>query len=831
MARSTVDFGIDLGTTNSAIAMLVGTEAQIIKNAAQRDTTPSAVYVDRHGRIHVGDRARERVEHDVDNTAAEFKLQMGQRGSEKRFRDGQLTMTPESLSAEVLRRLKADAQARTGEDIQAAVITVPAAFDLNQCDATRRAARDAGLAHAPLLQEPTAAALAYGFQRDEDNIYRLVFDFGGGTFDAAVVHVRDGEFDIVNHEGDNFLGGKLIDWAIVEQLLIPPLLAQHPLTGFARGNPRWAAAIARLKRAAEEAKITLSTAAAATVELDDPPLCVDDRGQPVEFVHDLRRDEVERLTDPFAARAVNICQKALRDAKLAPRDIDRVLLVGGPTLMPYLRERVSEGLGISVDITQDPMTVVARGAAIFAGTQRLDAAVPAPAVAGAYTVELEYSPIGADPEPQVGGIVRGPAGASLAGFTIEFANAAARPPWRSGKIPLSAAGGFITALSAAPGVRNEFAILLEDSTGRSQQVEPDSLPYTIGTVAPEAALTHSVGIALEGNKVVWLLTKGSRIPGRGSDVLRTTVALSRGQSGGLLRIPVLEGEYDRADRNRHVGDLEILASQVRRDLPVNTEVEVTIEIDASRIVATRAYVPLLDEEFETQLDLRAESAPNAGELRGAVRAEQVRRRELEDAARQADDAESLARLAELDNERVAEQLEDDLAAYSNGDADAAGTAAKRLLDLQARLDQVERALAWPRATRDAEELLAQAPRVVEEFADRGDRRRYELLVSDLRAAMGSSDVELLRTRTDELRGFLMVLFNKKTGGLDVARFEALKEHRGSMRDQALATRLFEDGERALESGNLDRLRNVVRQLIDLLPRTEGSDDPFGHFRR
>jgi molecular chaperone DnaK len=831
MARSTVDFGIDLGTTNSAIAMLVGTEAQIIKNTAQRDTTPSAVYVDRHGRIHVGDRARERVEHDVDNTAAEFKLQMGQRGAEKRFRDGQLTMGPEALSAEVLRRLKADAQARTGEDIQAAVITVPAAFDLNQCDATRRAAREAGLALAPLLQEPTAAALAYGFQRDEDNIYRLVFDLGGGTFDAAVVHVRDGEFDIVNHEGDNFLGGKLIDWAIVEQLLIPPLLARYPLTGFARGNPRWAAAIARLKRAAEEAKIALSTAPVATVELDEPALCVDDRGQPVEFVHELRREEVERLTDPFVARAVNICQKALRDANLAPADIDRVLLVGGPTLMPYLRERVAGELGIAVDITQDPMTVVARGAAIFAGTQRLEVAVPAEVAAGAFTVDLEYSPIGADPEPQVGGVVRGPAGARLAGFSIEFVNAQARPPWRSGRIPLSATGGFFTALSAAPGVRNEYAIVLEDSAGHRHPTEPASLHYTIGTVAPDAALTHSVGIALEGNKVVWLLAKGARIPGRGRDVLRTTVALSRGQSGGLLRIPVLEGEYERADRNRHVGDLEILASQVARDLPAGTEVEVTVEIDASRLVATRAYVPLIDEEFETQLDLRAESVPDASELRHAVRSEQDRRRELADAARDANDAESLARLAELDNERVAEQLEDDLAAYANGDADAASTAAKRLLDLQARLDQVERALAWPRAVRDAEELLAQAPRVIEEFAERGDRRRYDLLVSDLRAAMRSRDLDLLRTRTEDLRDFLVVVFNKKTGGLDAARFEALREHRASMRDQALANRLFEKGEQAMDSNSLGQLRSVVRQLIDLLPRTEGPDDPFGHFRR
>lgn len=237
MNRTTIDFGIDLGTTNSAVARLDGVETEIVKNNEGSDTTPSAVLVDRRGRLTVGRAAKERSEHDPENTCVEFKLRMGTTGQAEFFAAAERSMEPEELSAEVLRSLRRDVAQRTGEEIGAAVITVPAAFELSACDATRRAAEMAGIAQAPLLQEPTAAALAHGFQSDADNAFWLVYDFGGGTFDAAVIQMRDGEFTVVNHRGDNNLGGKLLDWAIVNELLIPAVTAEHAFTDLRRGNP------------------------------------------------------------------------------------------------------------------------------------------------------------------------------------------------------------------------------------------------------------------------------------------------------------------------------------------------------------------------------------------------------------------------------------------------------------------------------------------------------------------------------------------------------------------------------------------------------------------
>jgi|ERR1035441_2294752 molecular chaperone DnaK len=199
MSRTTIDFGIDLGTTNSAIALLKGLSTEIIKNSLQQDITPSAVHLRKNGELLVGFHAKETIKTPrLDDTAIEFKRRMGSDYIYTFDSSGQ-KRKPEELSAEVLKRLKADAEEKTGEVIEAAVITVPAAFELHQCDATKKAAQLAGFRESPLLLEPTAAALAYGFQADSKKAHWLVFDFGGGTFDATIIKTEEGTIHVVNH--------------------------------------------------------------------------------------------------------------------------------------------------------------------------------------------------------------------------------------------------------------------------------------------------------------------------------------------------------------------------------------------------------------------------------------------------------------------------------------------------------------------------------------------------------------------------------------------------------------------------------------------------------
>lgn len=824
MTRSTIDFGIDLGTTNSAIAVLNGVDADIIKNNDGYETTPSALWIDRRNRLHVGRSAKERSEMDLDNTCVEFKLRMGTTGRPKAFAASGRSMEPEQMSAEVLKSLKGDVAQRIVHDLQAAVITVPAAFELAACDATRRAAELAGLRHAPLLQEPSAAALAYGFQTEADNVFWLVYDFGGGTFDAAVINVRDGEFTVVNHRGDNFLGGKLIDWKIVEELFVPAVTREHGISDFHRGSPRWIGAINKLKHTAEAAKIRLSQAHVAGMALE---LRSGD-GESFEFEYDLTRAEVERFAEPFITRSVNHCRKALRESGLGPGDIEKVLLVGGSTLSPYLRERLAdprEGLGIPIDHSQDPITVVARGAAIFAGSKRLDTVLPPPAPSGGTCVlELEYSPTGPDTEPLVGGKVTG---ADTAGWSVEFVNQVLQ--WRSGKLALTAEGAFTTTLWAERGRTNTFLIELTDSTGARRQATPDRLTYTVGLVDTQPPLTQAIGVGLENNEVDWLFKRGTPLPARRKVLLRTTVPISRGQDKGILRIPVLEGEHDRADRNRRAGRLEIEPSQVRRDVPEGSEVDLTLFIDESRIVVARAYVPILDEEFEHVINLQTVTVPEQADLAREAKAEKHRLEAARRRVPEADDPRVAGILGRIDEEQIVQDVSAMVEA-ARVDPDAATTCGKRLLDLKAAVDELENALEWPQLVQESRDLMPAVRDLVTEQGDESHRRSLVTAEAAVREAIAAHDVNLLRQRLEDLRRLASQVLDH-SGELPFLLFGDLRLRQPEMRDPAEAAQLIAAGERAVADHDSGTVREVNNQLIRMLPKPPPPLDPFSTVRK
>lgn len=817
MTRTTIDFGIDLGTTNSAVAVLNGVEAEVVKNNENNDITPSAVYVDKAGRIHVGRGAKERVDSHPKSTASEFKLHMGTKGQETAFETTGRTMGPEELSAEVLKSLRADVRQRLGEEMVSAVITVPAAFELNQTDATKRAAVLAGLEGTPLIQEPTAAALAYGFQSEADNRFWLVYDLGGGTFDASVVHLRDGEITVVGHHGDNHLGGKHIDWAIVEQILMPAVVGQHSLAEFGRGVDKWLGAIAKLKLAAEEAKIALSRQDTAEVIIDH--LCMDDRGQPVEVEHELTRGDVERLAEPLYNRTVKLCRQVLADAHLAPEAIDKVLLVGGPTLAPSLRGTLQDALGIELDLSQDPLTVVARGAAVFAGAQRMPDK-GGPLHAGEYRLELDYSPIGADPEPFIGGrVLSGDSAEVSAGLAVELENAEARPVWRSGRVEVDGNGTFVTSLWAEKGRRNEFHVTLTDSTGRRLPVTPDSLVYTCGAVETQPLLTHTIGLGLADNTLMKLLGKGTPLPSRRVAHLRTTAEVLKGSGTGMIRIPVVEGERARADRNRRVGTLDVHPTEIARDVPAGSEVELTVEVDASRLVKASAYVPFLDAEFERVIDLASETVPDHDRLQSEVREARARKEELRARARANADLEAQSKLADIDNEGLAREAET-LAEASVNDRDAATTGAKRVGDLNAALDSVEESLQWPELVQEAERLLEEVRAVVQTNGGPEDAQRFAERERETREAIAAKDPHYLEQRCVDLT-HLMIEIIGRTGQLQTEVFYHLRERVPEMTDQVTARRLVEQGDRAAATADQGELANVNRQLSRLLPHEVG----------
>ncbi|MBC7912092.1 MAG: Hsp70 family protein [Pyrinomonadaceae bacterium] len=816
MSRAMVDFGIDLGTTNSAIAVLRGVEVEIIKNNEGFEYTPSTVYIDKNGALVVGRRAKERLETDPNNAYAEFKLQMGTDAEYVFARNGR-TLKPEDLSAEVLKSLKADVRQRLGEEVTAGVITVPAAFELPQCKATNDAAQLAGITFSPLLQEPVAAALAHGFQSQSDKVFWLVYDFGGGTFDAAVIQVRDGVIQVINHGGDNHLGGKQIDWAIVEQLLIPELTRERPLTDFRRGNPKWGKAIAKLKQAAEQAKIRLSRDE--TTEVSIESLCLDDRSDAVDFECELRRADVERMAKPFILRSINICQQVLSERRLEADNIEKVLLVGGPSLMPYLRAHLEdrrEGLGIPIDFSIDPLTVVARGAAIFAGTQRDESLPVKPLSAGQYRLELDYQPVGTDQEVMLGGKIATADEQDFSEYTIEFVNAEARPQWRSGKVPLMPNGTFMTNLWAELGKQNVFLIELSDATGNKLETSPDSLTYNFGMVITDPILIHSVGLALANNEVKMFLEKGTPLPAKKRFVQELAMRVKIGQADAMIKIPVVEGEHKKADRNKLIGYLEIPATELKFDLLPGTEIEVVIDIDRNRLVHTEAYVDKLDKAYKTVLTME-KKVPDAEEMAKDLEQEKKRLAEVKGKAMATGNSKAAPILERIEGERMLEEVESTLDA-AHEDRDAADKCQNRLLSLKASVDQLEDVLTVPRVLAEAEEMIEWTQYVVNHLGKAADQRKFEEMYHELKAAMEArvpNIVELNRKidQMDDLR--MRILMARNEWWIDyLAR---LQEQRHTMTNQALAEQLFEQAMIAIEKNMIEEIKGACRQLMQLLP--------------
>ena len=351
--------GIDLGTTFSAMAALEGGKANIITNAEGTRTTPSVTHI-KDGEIIVGQIARNQAIVDPAHTIRSIKRKMG--SNEKIEVDGK-EYTPEQISAMILQKMKKDAEAYLGQPVNNAVITVPAYFNDSQRQATKNAGEIAGLNVLRIINEPTAAALAYGLDKQEQEHTILVFDFGGGTFDVSILELGDGVFEVKATNGDNMLGGDDIDEVIMNWLVDK----FKKSTGIdLNSDPT---AVQRLKEAAEKAKIELSTKT--KVEISIPFITADQNG-PKHIKEELTRAQFEELISDILKRLEIPTKNALKDAKLDISKIDKIIFVGGSTRIPAVESLIKKIVGKDGDKSVNPDEAVAVGAAIQAGVMSGD---------------------------------------------------------------------------------------------------------------------------------------------------------------------------------------------------------------------------------------------------------------------------------------------------------------------------------------------------------------------------------------------------------------------------------------------------------------------------
>ena len=369
--------GIDLGTTNSCVSVMEGNEPVVIPNAEGKRTTPSVIAFVEGGEIKVGDPAKRQAVTNPINTVASIKRFMGNKFSESSKDVGNVAYkvvkgdndtprvdidgrlyTPQELSAMVLQKMKKTAEEYLGQDVSEAVVTVPAYFNDAQRQATKEAGEIAGLKVQRIINEPTAAALAYGLDKGGEDKKIAVYDLGGGTFDISVLELGDGVFEVLSTNGDTHLGGDDFDQVIID-FLAEQFISDEKID--LRKDPM---ALQRLKEAAEKAKIELS--ASAQTEINLPYVTATDSG-PKHLVTTLTRSKFEQLADDLVKRSMAPVKKALDDAGLSTGDIDEVILVGGSTRIPVIQQEVEKFFGKKPSKGVNPDEVVAIGAAIQGG--------------------------------------------------------------------------------------------------------------------------------------------------------------------------------------------------------------------------------------------------------------------------------------------------------------------------------------------------------------------------------------------------------------------------------------------------------------------------------
>ena len=369
--------GIDLGTTNSCVAVMEGNEPTVIPNAEGKRTTPSVIAFVEGGEIKVGDPAKRQAVTNPTKTIASIKRFMGNKYSESSKEaeraaykvvkgdndtprvdiDGRL-YTPQELSAMTLQKMKKTAEDYLGQDVTRAVITVPAYFNDSQRQATKEAGEIAGLKVERIINEPTAAALAYGLDKKDTDQKIVVFDFGGGTHDVSILELGDGVFEVLATDGDTHLGGDDVDQKIINWLA-EEFLADEDMD--LRKDPM---ALQRLKEAAEKAKIELSSSTQTEINL---PYVTATASGPKHLVRTLSRAKFEALIDDLVKRTIEPCETALKAAGLSTGDIDEIILVGGSTRIPAVQEAVEKFFGKAPSKGVNPDEVVAVGAAIQGG--------------------------------------------------------------------------------------------------------------------------------------------------------------------------------------------------------------------------------------------------------------------------------------------------------------------------------------------------------------------------------------------------------------------------------------------------------------------------------
>jgi molecular chaperone DnaK len=821
-----INFGIDLGTSNSLVAKFDKGNVEIFKNPnGFKETLPSVVGF-RNDRTLVGEQAKTFAERDPKSVASRFKRKMGT-SETLQIKGIKASKTPVELSAYVLKELKSFVH--TGESLEAAVITIPASFDTVQSNATREAGILAGFKTVVLLQEPIAASLAYANKErtvDLKNSQWMVYDLGGGTFDVALVRIVEGELTVVDHEGDNYLGGTDFDALLVEKLLVPELerrgdfkdLLAEMKSESGKYNRLWHSLVHK----AEEAKIELSTKTSAEVDLGSVRDLTDDQGKVVDSIITISRSDLDAVLRDAVDGTTDMMKKILVRNALQPQDLQFILMVGGSTYIPYVRKRVEEVMGIRVNTSIDPTNAIAVGAAYFAGTKELrnnEMVDTQPVRAGAVKIRAAYNRNSQEKEETFTAKVEG----DTAGMHYRIVSSDGA--FDSGLKKL--AGRIVEDLPLREGAFNIFSLKIVDGQGNSVGHDFDSIQiaqgrYSVaGQMLPEDISLVKDDVAARDTRLEVLFSKNAVLPTKAKKTVEVGKTIIKG-SADELRIMVVEGPVERhSSTNKPIGVLFITGSQISRDVFKGTEIDLTVEMSESRELTVSAFVNGTGQEFSQVFKSSARTVTAPMLAKEILLLESKVQDELGDAEKSGnvEAAQSLSRLLEPVQDLMGEAAklaDDDITDDKFKLEDQKRRLAQNLYDLTSgkRIDQARAAYG---------EAKAETAQLVRDSGNDRERHLVTEIMAREQTFIHSTNPEKINAMTAALKSIQWGIL-ARTPDFLVNMFKVLVERRTGMNDQLQVGTLIEQGKSSIESMNWDSLRQINGRLWDLMPAVEQASE-------
>lgn len=603
MGRINIDYGIDLGTTNSALAVINNGVIEV-KEYDRSRIVPSCVAYNRKGALRVGISALALDPHFI-----EFKRKMGIAWEDVKHPDVPENVNAEELSAEVLNKLRSGIIKE--EQFKSVVITVPALFDMNQVAATRRAGELAGFDQVEILMEPVAAAFNYGMTKGVKNGKFVVFDFGGGTFDAALVKAEEGVMEVISTEGDIFLGGKDLDNAVVDNVLLPLLRENYNVEGLDKEGLNKLKK--ELKKIADKLKIDLGTEEEVDFLVDLEQLGEDASGVEIEIDQTFTREQIHGVMDSIFMKAIDHCKTLLKVNNVSIDDLKALVLVGGPTQIPRFRELIEQEL-TNPDLSLNPMTAIAEGAALYASTFKSSAKGHGAPIGGygdegnqvdAIELNLKYEAVTSRSEI--------PLGIKLESIDSDgyscIIKSSVGSVWESAKVMLPD----VATIPLKENKPNSFTISLYDREGNLIPCTPNSFSVIHGPdLGPGVPLAHHIGMeVIDGLKGKIFtpfkgLEKDGKIPvvGHTDRDLYNSSALRPGVAEDKMKIPIFLAQRDargsRSIVNIYADTIEVNGMDVSKHVPEKSLVEFTMKINRSQVMTLEVEFPGLDMDVITK---------------------------------------------------------------------------------------------------------------------------------------------------------------------------------------------------------------------------------------